>query len=93
MTATRTGIAKGTLWVFYREAQAASYTPIIKVSWHAAGVVPYSPDASLTRLPAMEPPGLFLKSAPPLEHSSFPDHCQSRRPSPAGAEICRVYRL
>ena len=51
MTATQTGIAKGTLWVFYREAQEASYTPIIKVSWHAAGVVPYSPDAGLTRLP------------------------------------------
>ena len=52
MKATRTGIAKGTLWVFYQKAQATSYTPInIKISWQATGIVPYNPDAGLTQLP------------------------------------------
>ena len=49
---TRTGIAKGTFWLFYQEAQAASYTPAsIKNVWRAAGIVPYNPDAVLTQLP------------------------------------------
>ena len=52
MKATRTGIAKGTLWVFYQEAQATSYTPInIKISCHIAVIVLYNPDAGLTQLP------------------------------------------
>ena len=51
MRDTRTGIVKGTFWTFYQEAQAISYTPTnIKSAWRATGIVPYNPDAVLTKL-------------------------------------------
>ena len=52
MKVTRTGIAKGTCWVLYQEAQAASYTPTnIKNAWHATGIFLYNHGAVLSQLP------------------------------------------
>ena len=50
MKDARTGIAKGTFWKFYQEAQITFYTRTnIKSAWRTAGIVPYNPNIVLTQ--------------------------------------------
>ena len=52
MEETRTGVAKEIFWAFYCAAQASAYTTgSIKCAWRATGIVPYNPNAVLTKLP------------------------------------------
>ena len=58
MKETRTGVAKGTFWAFYCAAQATAYTTSnIKSAWRGTGIVPFNPDAVLTKLPGYKHPG------------------------------------
>ena len=56
---TRTGIAKGTFWKFYRQAKKTAFTKEnIKGAWRGTGIHPFNPDAVLTKLPG------YKRSAP-----------------------------
>ena len=70
MKETQTGLAKGTFWAFYCAAQAKAYTPSnIKSAWRATGIVPYNPDAVLTKLPGYKPPGRAVPKVPTTPRS------------------------
>ena len=57
MKETRTGLTKEAFWGFYYAAQAKTYTPSsIKSAWQATSIIPYNPDAVLTKRPGYKPP-------------------------------------
>ena len=73
MKETRTGLTKGAFRGFYRAVQAKTYTPRnIKSTWGATGIVPYNPDAVLTKLPGYKPPRRAVPKAPTTPHSFKP---------------------
>ena len=70
MKETRTGVAKGTFWAFYCAAQATAYTTSnIKSAWRATGIVPYNPNAVLTKLPGYKPHPRAVPKVPTTPHS------------------------
>ncbi|KAF8248260.1 hypothetical protein K440DRAFT_548654 [Wilcoxina mikolae CBS 423.85] len=70
MKETCTGVAKGTFWAFYCAAEAKAYTKSnIKSAWRATGIVPYNPDAVLTKLPSYKPTHHWVPKVPTTPQS------------------------
>ena len=70
MKETRTGLTKGAFCGFYCAVQAKTYTPSnIKSAWQATGIVPYNPDAVLTKLPGYKPLRRAVPKVPTTPHS------------------------
>lgn len=84
MKDTRTGIAKGTFWAFYRAAQAA---PNVKSFCNTTGIVLYNPDAVLTLLLGYNPPPAYPQSSVPKSALPF------KHPSPANRRGLRQQKF
>ena len=70
---TRTGIAKGTYWKFYRQAKKTSFTKAnIKGAWRGTGIHPSTPMRSLQSSPDISE--VHYYPPPPLDPSSSSKH-------------------